>query len=78
MKVAVLVGSLRREAFSRKTANALIALAPKDLKFNIMEIGDLPLYNQDYDDDGKPPAVYTAFRKRIREYDGVTVRDARI
>jgi len=71
MKVAVLVGSLRREAFSRKTAKALIALAPKDLKLDIVEITDLPLYNQDYDDDGKPPAVYTAFRKRVKEYDGV-------
>lgn len=42
MKVAVLVGSLRREAFSRKTTKALIALAPKDLKLDIIEIGDLP------------------------------------
>jgi len=71
MKVAVLVGSLRKEAFSRKTAKALIAEAPSEIKLDIIEIGDLPLYNQDYDDEGKPPISYTAFRKRIREYDGV-------
>src|SRR5512143_2515325 len=71
MKVAVLVGSLRRESFSRKTAKALIALAPESLKLEIVEIGDLPIYNQDGDDDGKPPVAWTAFRQRIREYDGV-------
>jgi chromate reductase len=71
MKVAVLVGSLRREAFSLKTAKALIELAPKELRLDIVEIGNLPLYNQDFDDDGNPPSVYTSFRKRIREYEGV-------
>lgn len=71
MKVAVFVGSLRRESFSRKTAKALAALAPESLKLEIIEIGDLPIYNQDGDDDGKPPAAWTTFRKRIKEYDGV-------
>lgn len=71
MKVAVLVGSLRRESFSRKTAKTLIALAPESLTLDIVEIGDLPVYNQDGDDDGKPPVAWTTFRKRIKEYDGV-------
>lgn len=71
MKVAVFVGSLRRESFSRKTAKALVALAPESLKLEIIEIGDLPVYNQDGDDDGKPPVAWTTFRKRIKEYDGV-------
>ena len=71
MKVAVLVGSLRRESFSRKTAKALIALAPESLKLEIIEIGDIPIYNQDGDDDGKPPIVWTTFRERIKEYDGI-------
>jgi chromate reductase len=71
MKVAVLVGSLRKESFSRKTAKALMALAPPELKLDIVEIGDLPLYDQDYDDEGRPPAVYTEFRKKISGYDGV-------
>ena len=71
MKVAVLVGSLRRESFSRKTAKTLVALAPASLMLEIVEIGNLPLYNQDGDDDGKPPIQWTTFRKRIKEYDGV-------
>ena len=71
MKVAVLVGSLRRESFSRKTAKTLLALAPESLTLEIIEIGDLPVYNQDGDDDGKPPIEWTTFRKRIKEYDGV-------
>ncbi len=71
MKVAVLVGSLRRESFSRKTAKTLVALAPEPLKLEIIEIGDLPIYNQDDDDDGRPPIVWTTFRKRVKGYDGV-------
>jgi len=71
MKVAVLVGSLRRESFSRKVAKTLVALAPESLTLEIIEIGDLPIYNQDGDDDGKPPIAWTTFRKRIKEFDGV-------
>ena len=71
MKVAVLVGSLRRESFSRKTAKTLVALAPESLTLEIVEIGDLPLYNQDSDDDRQPPNEWTTFRNRIKGYDGV-------
>jgi chromate reductase, NAD(P)H dehydrogenase (quinone) len=53
MKVAVMVGSLRKESFSRKTAKTLIALEPESLMLEIVEIGNLPVYNQDYDDDGE-------------------------
>ncbi len=67
--VAVIVGSLRREAFSRKTAHALAALAPGYLTLDIVEIGRLPLYNQDLDED--PPAEWTKFREQIRAADGV-------
>ena len=62
--VAVLVGSLRKESFSRKFANALIAMAPATLKLEIVEIRDLPLYNQD--DDANPPAASAAFKQRIQ------------
>ena len=68
--IAVLVGSLRRESFSRKTANALAALAPETLRLEIVEIGALPLYNQDLDPDA-PPAEWVAFRDRIRPAEGV-------
>ena len=67
--VAVIVGSLRKESINRKVANALIELAPSGLKPSIVEIGQLPLYNQDNDDN--PPAEWTAFREHIRAADAV-------
>ena len=68
-KVAVLVGSLRKESFNRKMAKALIAMAPAPLKLEIVEIGQLPLYNQDF--DGNPPPEVPAFKQRIQESDAV-------
>ena len=50
LTIAVLVGSLRRDSFNRRLATALARLAPGDVEFRQLEIGDLPLYNQD--DDG--------------------------
>ena len=70
-KIAVFVGSLRKEAYSRKMARALIDLAPESLELEIIEIGGLPLYNQDFDDEGKPLDAWTAFRERVRPFDGV-------
>jgi chromate reductase len=69
--VVVFVGSLRKESFSRKMARALIEAAPSALRLEIVEIGQLPLYNQDYDDGGQPPPQYTAFRDRLRAGDAV-------
>jgi chromate reductase len=69
--IAVIVGSLRKESFSRKTARALISLAPAALKLEIIEIGDLPLYNQDAEDADPKPAAWLAFRDRIRPVNGV-------
>ncbi len=68
--VAVVVGSLRMESFSRKIARAIAAVAPPALKLEIVEIGGLPLYNQD-DDEGSPPPAWVAFRDRIRSADAV-------
>ena len=45
--IAVIVGSLRKESFSRKIANALVTLAPESLTLEILEIGELQMYNQD-------------------------------
>jgi chromate reductase len=67
--VAVLVGSLRRESYTRKIAKALIGLAPDPLACRIVEIGDLPLYNQDLDQD--PPQAWKAFRDGVRPADAV-------
>jgi len=48
-QIAVIVGSLRRESLNRKLADAIARLAPADFEFTQLEIGDLPLYNQDDD-----------------------------
>ncbi|MGA9212272.1 NADPH-dependent FMN reductase [Kaistella sp.] len=68
-KIAVLVGSLRKEAFSRKIANELIRLAPKTLKMEMVEIGNLPLYNEDLDVNS--PKEWMNFRETIKNSDGV-------
>ncbi|MGH7097359.1 MAG: NADPH-dependent FMN reductase [Stellaceae bacterium] len=67
--VAVFVGSLRKDSINRKMANALVELAPSSLKLSIVEIGQLPLYNQDGDEN--PPAAWTVFRERVRAADAV-------
>ena len=68
-KIAVIVGSLRKESFTRKVAKSLMLLAPPTLDMEILEIGQLAMYNQD--DDPAPPPTYTEFRERIRSYDGI-------
>lgn len=70
-KIAVLVGSLRNESFSRKVARALVGLSPPDLECELVEIGDLEIYNQDYDDENRAPASYRRFREQMRGVNGV-------
>src|SRR5689334_21021635 len=70
MNIAVLVGSLRKDSWTRKVANAMIELAPKSLSFVHVEIGALPHYNQDLD-PASPPAEWVAFRDQVRPVDGV-------
>ena len=67
-KIGVLIGSLRKGSFTRKTANALIALSPGHLSFEILEIGDLPMYNQDLEE--APPAAWSDFRVKVKNSDG--------
>jgi chromate reductase len=49
----------------------LITLAPECLKLEIVEIGGLPFYDQDLDDEGRPPAEWIAFREWVRSFDGL-------
>lgn len=70
-KIAVIVGSLRKESWSRKLAQALMKLAPASLSMEIVDIGQLPLYNQDPDDQNKPLPEWVAFRERIKGFDGL-------
>ena len=68
-RVAVLVGSLRKESFTRKVANALIVLAPPSLKLEVVEIGGVSLYNQDL--ETSPPPDWVALRDKLRAADAV-------
>ncbi len=70
MKIVTLVGSLRKDSLNRNIAKALLALAPKSLDLKLIEIGNLPLFNDDLDGDHAPEA-WTHFRKQIQACDGV-------
>jgi len=67
-KISVIVGSLRKGSFNRSMANALIDLAPKSLSFSILQIGDLPLYNEDLEE--RPPQPWVDFRSGAVLSDG--------
>jgi chromate reductase len=67
--IAVIVGSLRRESFNRRFASALARLAPEDFSLKQLEIGDLPLYNQD--DDANPAESVRRLKSEITAAAGV-------
>jgi chromate reductase len=62
-KIAVVVGSIRKESINRKLAKALIKLAPKDLECELVRIDDLPVFNQDHDQD--PPQQVARVKAQI-------------
>src|ERR1035437_9452448 len=68
-RIAVVVGSLRRESFNRRLAAALARLAPAEFSFAAVEIGDLPLYNQD--DDANQAAPVRRLKAEIAGSHGV-------
>ena len=68
-KIAVVIGSLRKDSFNRKLALALAHLAPPDFTFEHLEIGDLPLYNQD--EDGNQSAPVKRFKSQIAAAQGL-------
>ena len=68
-KIAILVGSLREGSINRKVARSMCAITGDSLDCELVEIGDLPLYNQDY--DANSPPQYTRFRDQVRAADGV-------
>jgi chromate reductase len=69
-KIGILVGSLRAKSFSKQLAEVLISLAPKDIALEIIDISALPIYNQDFDDQGNPPASYATFREKASSMEG--------
>ena len=68
-KIAILVGSLRKDSINRKVARSICGLRDDNLDCSMIEIGDLPLYNQDLDDN--PPEQWVRFREQVRAADGV-------
>jgi len=68
-KIAIVVGSLRKDSINRKVAMSLCAMAHERLNCDIVPIDDLPLYNQD--SDANPPEQYARFRNEIAASDGV-------
>ncbi|WP_266204768.1 NADPH-dependent FMN reductase [Pontibacter kalidii] len=68
-KIAVFVGSLRKESLNLKTAKALMALAPESLSLELVSIGELPLFNEDLEET--PPREWEDFRAKIRAADGL-------
>jgi chromate reductase len=69
IRIAVLVGSLRRNSYNRKLAHALTQLAGQDVSFHMLKIDDLPLYNQD--DDAQPAPSVVRLKQDIRAAHGV-------
>ena len=68
-KIAILVGSLREGSINKKVARSICGLRGDNLDCSIIDIGNLPLYNQDY--DANPPAEYVRFREQVAQTDGV-------
>jgi chromate reductase len=69
--IAVIVGSLRKDSLNRRAARALSHLAPKGIRLEIVEIGGLPLYDPDLDDEGRVPEAWKAFRDKMKAFDAV-------
>jgi chromate reductase len=67
--IAVLVGSLRKDSASRKVARAIANFSPPGYDYNLVEIGELPLFNQDL--EAEPPKAWVDFRDQIRPADAV-------
>jgi chromate reductase len=68
-KIAILVGSLREGSINKKVARSICGLRGDDLECSIVDIGSLPLYNQDH--DAEPPEECVRFRQQIAQSDGV-------
>ncbi len=68
-KIGVIVGSLRKESFNLKTAKALMELAPESLSLELVNIADIPMFNQDLEET--PPKEWVALREKIKSVDGL-------
>ncbi len=69
--IGILAGSLRKESFSKKIAQAIVPMAPEGYRFQIVSLDGLEVYNQDFDDHNQVPESYKAFREEMQNVDGV-------
>jgi chromate reductase, NAD(P)H dehydrogenase (quinone) len=67
--ILVIVGSLRKQSFTLKIANALAKLAPSTLKLDVITLHGISFYDQDI--EATPPADWLAFREKIQKSDGI-------
>lgn len=72
-KVGIIVGSLRKESFSKKIANNVKQLFPENYVVENVNIGHLPFYNQDFDDENQVPDSISEFRKQIGTFDAFLI-----
>ncbi|MGX7394349.1 NADPH-dependent FMN reductase [Carnobacterium mobile] len=69
--IGILVGSLRKASYTKKVAEVLANMFPEDYNVSFIEIGDLDLYNQDFDDEGNVPESWKTFRHTMESIDAV-------
>lgn len=69
-KIGLLVGSLRKASYSKVLAQFIEKQSSDDVHYTIVEIGDLPIYNQDFDDHDEVPPAFQRFRAEARQLDG--------
>lgn len=69
IKVGILIGSLRKESYSKAVAKSILQIAPSNMDMSMIEIGHLPFYNQDYEADY--PTSYRDFKEQIKKVDAL-------
>lgn len=69
-KIGIIVGSLRKGSFSKKVADAAASFLSPEYEAHFIDLSQLEMFNQDYDDEGNVPASWTAFREQVKEMDG--------
>ena len=69
-EIGLIVGSLRKESWNRKVAEKVKDMFPEGYEAEFIEIGDLPLYNEDFEKEKNEPESYARFRNEVEEKDG--------
>ena len=68
-KIAVIVGSLRKESYNLKIAKAMMAMAPESFNMELLDISGLPMFNEDL--EANPPKEWVALKEKISAVDGL-------